>query len=199
MTNPTFKARRQLLIDDRVQWPILQRTAFYTTACAVYFMVVLFYVESNRIGHESFSRTFFACLDVIACWAPGLMLLVPIISYDILLFTNRFAGPMFRLRREMQRLIDGESDQPIAIRSDDHWPEMADLFNQIQAELIELRKLVPKKPKSLFSVWKKDLADPPEFEAKDLPCQQLSRPRRCSRKPNWWPLPSSNRCPLPDR
>ncbi len=176
MTNPAFKARRQLLIDDRVQWPILQRTAFYTTACAVYFMVVLFYVESNRIGHESFSRTFFACLDVIACWAPGLMLLAPIITYDILRFTNRFAGPMFRLRREMQRLIDAESDQPIALRSDDHWPEMADLFNQIQAELIELRKLVPNKPKSLFSAVEEDLADPSEFDPKDLPSQDQQTP-----------------------
>ena len=150
MFKSSSRLRSQLLIDPQVQWPILQRTAFYTAACAVYFMVVLFYAESSKINHESPWKSFCQCVDVIACWAPGITMLVPIITYDILIFTNRFAGPMFRLRREMQRLIDDESDQPIKLRDNDHWMDMADLFNELRDEVIALRAARSPMSKSLF-------------------------------------------------
>jgi len=76
--------------------------------------------------------------------------MAPIIIYDILVFTNRIAGPMHRIRHEMQQLIDGQSDQPIVLRDDD-WTEMALLFNQIQAEMNKLREPIPKRAGSLFS------------------------------------------------
>ncbi len=135
----TPRFRSQLLIDHRVQVPILQRTALYTGSCAVYFMVVLLFSESTEYGHESASRTLRECLDVFACWAPGLTLLFPIIAYDILIFSNRIVGPLYRLRLEMQRLIDHESVQPVKLRDNDYWQELASLFNQIQAEVVELR------------------------------------------------------------
>jgi hypothetical protein len=143
--------RSQLLIDRQVQLPILQRTLFYTAACAVYFMVVLIFSESSEYGHESASRTFQQCFDVVMCWAPGLMLLAPIIAYDILLFSNRFAGPIYRLRREMQQLIDNKSERPMSLRDQDFWPEFADLFNQLRQEMIELRSASTTKKGSLFS------------------------------------------------
>lgn len=150
MFKPALRFRKQLLIDHQVQIPILKRMGFYMLACVVYFMVVLGWAESTSYGHESFSRTLTLCFDVMICWAPGVMLLAPIIAYDVLVFTNKFAGPMFRLRREMQNLIDGQSTNPIQLRTDDCWPEMADLFNEIRAELIELRAATSPKTKVLF-------------------------------------------------
>jgi hypothetical protein len=150
MCKPDLRFRKQLLVDHQVQIPILQRMGFYMLACAVYFMVVLFWAESTRHGHESFSRTLTLCFDVMICWAPGAMLLAPIIAYDVLIFTNKFAGPMFRLRREMQSLVDGQSTNPVHLRNEDCWPEMIVLFNEIQAELIELRAATAPKTKVLF-------------------------------------------------
>jgi len=152
---PTFRVRAQLLTNGRLQWPILQRTAFYTFTCAIYFMVVLFYSEWSRIGHDSLTGALIQFLDVVLCWAPGVMLIAPIIVYDVLLFTNRVAGPMYRIRREMERLIDGQSEQPIVLREDD-WTEMAGLFNQIQAEVLQLRTSVKEKSKTVL------VASPPE-------------------------------------
>jgi hypothetical protein len=40
----------------------------------------------------------------------------------------------------MQRLVDGESVQPLNFRDGDYWIEMAETFNQIRDELIELRQ-----------------------------------------------------------
>ena len=133
--------RSRLMVDPKIQWPILQRTAFYVSACALYFMVVLYFSESAQIRDESPSRALLRCVDVLACWAPGLFLLIPVIAYDILIFTNRFAGPMYRLQREMRSLIDGDSSHRITLREGDLWPEIADLFNQISDELQILRAI----------------------------------------------------------
>lgn len=146
---PTFRVRARLLVNGRLQWPILQRTAFYTFTCALYFMVVLFYSEWSRISHDSLSSTLIQFLDVVLCWAPGVMLIAPIIVYDVLLFTNRVAGPMYRIRREMERLIDGQSEQPIVLREDD-WTEMANLFNQIQTEVLQLRASAEEKSETVL-------------------------------------------------
>ena len=159
MFKPTLKFRSQLLIDHQIQWPVLQRTAFYVSACALYFMVVLYFSESTQINDESISRTLLRCADVLACWAPGLVLLAPIIAYDILIFTNRFAGPMFRLRREMQALIDGECEQPIKLRDDDFWIEFASLFNEIRSELTTLRELNSSSPQATLDELEPDSTD----------------------------------------
>ncbi len=68
------------------------------------------------------------------------MLLAPVIAYDMLRLTNRFAGPFFRLRREMKKLIDRESIDPLSFRDGDYWIEVADIFNEIRDELMELRE-----------------------------------------------------------
>jgi hypothetical protein len=132
--------RQQLLIDEQVQGSLLRRTALYSGACAVYFIVILVFTESMSNPDEHFSAGLFRCLDESIYWAPGLMLLAPVIAYDMLRLTNRFAGPFFRLRREMTRLIDGESIDPLSFRDGDYWIEVADIFNEIRDELMELRE-----------------------------------------------------------
>ena len=132
--------RQQLLIDDHVQGSLLRRTALYGCACAVYFIVILVFTESMSDPGEPLIEAVLRCLDEAIYWAPGLMLLTPVVAYDLLKITNRFAGPIYRLRHEMQRLLDGESDAPLGFRDGDYWGEMADIFNEIRDELLELRQ-----------------------------------------------------------
>ena len=139
-TKLSVPLRQQLLIDKSVQGTLLRRTALYSCACAVYFIVILIFTESMSDPDQPFSEAVFRCFDEAIFWAPGLMLLTPVVAYDLLRVTNRFAGPVFRLRREMQRLVDHESIDPLNFRDGDYWLEMADIFNQIRDELLELRE-----------------------------------------------------------
>ena len=132
--------RHQLLIDRTVQVALLWRTALYSGACAVYFIVILVCTESLSDPDEPLLDALLRCIDDAIYWAPGLMLLVPVMAYDLLRMTNRFAGPVFRLRREMQRLLDEESEYPLSFRDGDYWAELADIFNELRAELHELRE-----------------------------------------------------------
>lgn len=138
-SRPVF-IRQQLLIDERVQGALLKRAGFYSLACALYFIMILVFTESMSRKDISVGEAAFACVEEAIYWLPGLLLMVPIIAYDMLKQTNRFAGPVSRLRREMQRLVANESDRPLNFRDDDYWAEMADEFNQIRSELLELRK-----------------------------------------------------------
>ncbi len=137
---PSF-LRQQLLIDHHVQGSLLRRTALYSAACGVYFIVILIFTESMSRPESTVGDAIMACLDEAIYWAPGLVLLAPLVAYDMLKLTNRFAGPIFRLRREMEQLVAGESAYGLNFREGDYWTEMVPVFNQLRTELLELREL----------------------------------------------------------
>lgn len=140
MNRTSALLRQQLLIDPRVQGSLLRRAALYSAASGLYFLVILVFTESMSNPEEPFGVAISRCIDEAVYWAPGLMLLVPVITYDLLRVTNRFAGPVFRLRREMQRLVDGESEHPLSFRDGDYWVEIAGTFNQLRSELMQYRE-----------------------------------------------------------
>jgi methyl-accepting chemotaxis protein len=125
--------RRQLFVDAKVQGALVVRTVAYWGFCliAVTLMLLLWRVLSVP------GRTFAFHVDWLwfhyAPAAVASMLLLPIIVLDSLRMSNRFAGPMVRLRRAMNRLAEGESVQPINFRDDDFWSEFAEDFNRMLA------------------------------------------------------------------
>lgn len=131
--------RQRLLIDNRVQGALLRRTGLYAVCCATYFGVIMLFSESITDPHESAADALFRCLDEFIFWLPGFVILAPVIAYDLLRITNRFTGPIFRLRKEMIKLADGEDASHLSFRDEDHWNDMAELFNRIHDELVELR------------------------------------------------------------
>ncbi|MFK8112504.1 MAG: hypothetical protein AB8B91_09885 [Rubripirellula sp.] len=140
MSNQALPLRQQLMIDKDVQGAVLQRTVLYSVCCVVYFMVIMFFTSSADNPDAKLYETILLCLDEAVYWAPGLIILTPVIAYDLLTLTNRFAGPVFRLRREMERLAKGEPAYALSFRDGDYWMELADLFNQVRDELLELRE-----------------------------------------------------------
>ena len=69
-------------------------------------------------------------------YAPALVvaaLVLPLILFDVVRISNRFVGPVYRLRQSMRRLARGEEVQPIKFREGDFWQTFADEFNHILA------------------------------------------------------------------
>jgi len=63
------------------------------------------------------------------------MIVLPVILYDLARLTNRFAGPMLRLRRAMQQAAAGEQVEAVHFRDHDYWQELADAFNELNERL----------------------------------------------------------------
>lgn len=125
--------RRQLFVDPKVQGALIVRTVAYWGFCliAVTMMLLLWRVFSVP------GRTFAFHVDWLwfhyAPAAIASLLLLPIIVLDSMRMSNRFAGPLVRLRRAMRRLAEGENVQPINFRDDDFWSECAEDFNRMLA------------------------------------------------------------------
>ena len=63
------------------------------------------------------------------------LVVLPVILYDLARMSHRFAGPMLRLRRGMERAVAGERVEAIHFRDHDYWQEFADAFNQLNERL----------------------------------------------------------------
>ena len=69
-----------------------------------------------------------------------MLAIVPSFAYDSLKLSNKFAGPMVRLRKGMRAIINGEDIGQLKFRQGDFWAEVADEFNEMTSA-IEADKL----------------------------------------------------------
>ena len=129
--------RKRFFVDFKVQGALLVRTAIYWFFClfSVVTMLIVWRVVSGPTA-------FFAdqLSELWQRFAPALvasLLLLPLVLMDSVRTSNRFAGPMFRLRRSMKALARGESVTPVHFRDEDFWRDMAEDFNAIAARMHE--------------------------------------------------------------
>jgi hypothetical protein len=53
----------------------------------------------------------------------------------VLRLSNRFVGPVGRLRKGLKDLASGNRTEPLLFRDDDFWRDMAGDFNEVAAKL----------------------------------------------------------------
>ncbi|HBE02055.1 MAG TPA: hypothetical protein DC049_06210 [Spirochaetia bacterium] len=66
-------------------------------------------------------------------WKPVLIIIVFNILILIVftaIYSNKIAGPLFRLKRELEQKVDGSDINPIIFRKGDAFHEVAELINQ---------------------------------------------------------------------
>lgn len=131
--------REQLLIERDVQLSLILRALLYGAACMTYFTVIQFFTQANTRPGSPALETLLSLTDEAIYWVPGFFMLGPLMVYDMLRVTNRVAGPIFVLRRELNSLNQGESGRPLKFRNDDYWDCLANEFNTTREELLRLR------------------------------------------------------------
>lgn len=72
-----------------------------------------------------------------------LLFLFPVFVWDLVKFSNRFVGPVYRLRNGLQTLADGGRPAPITLRDDDFWQDLPVVFNQALDRLPKERNVAP--------------------------------------------------------
>jgi hypothetical protein len=133
-----FGKRRQLFVDRTVQGGIVLRCLLYWATCLATTFVMLFFwsllTGPARLSWMTVDQLWFQ-------YGPAFVasiLLLPLVVWDLLKVSNRFAGPVLRLRRELKKLARGEHVNPLFFRRQDHWRDMADDFNRVLSRLKEL-------------------------------------------------------------
>ena len=60
-----------------------------------------------------------------------MLLLLPVFLRDTLKLSNRFAGPMYRLRSALKSIVSDGTLKPIKFRDGDFWQDAAADFNLV--------------------------------------------------------------------
>jgi hypothetical protein len=125
------RIRKRLFIDATVQGAIIRRLGVYLCS-AIVFMVLPSAIARTYLEPD---RLFLVHLgNVLTEYWPLLLTLIallPFVLYDTLKLSNRFAGPIFRLRRHLQQFNNGEAVPRIKFRDGDYWPDLAILVNAL--------------------------------------------------------------------
>lgn len=143
-SKPGKPKRRKLFIDRQVQGALLRRVALYWLVClngvfcilvGMPLLISWFAIGQPLSTGELLNKTLVRYWPVFV----SALILLPIVLADCVRVSNRFAGPLFRLRRAMRDLADGKTVEPIRFRDGDFWTLIADDFNRVAARVQESR------------------------------------------------------------
>ena len=126
------KQRKKYFVDRSVQGAILIRLCMYFVLFMLSAGALLFFVEALIDDPRNAGANF------LQRYGPTILaglVLTPVFFLDLCKLTNRFAGPMVRLRRSMNALADVEEVAPIHFRDGDFWHEIAEDFNRVIARI----------------------------------------------------------------
>lgn len=129
------KQRKKIYVDANVQGAIVRRILIYWFSCLLFIAVPVFLArvaaDPSRFFFEHFSDLWQQYWQVL----PATILMLPLLLYDGLKLSNRFVGPVWRLRKKMAQLSAGEDVEEIHFRDGNYWPDLAESFNEIAKRL----------------------------------------------------------------
>jgi hypothetical protein len=129
--------RNCLFVDPQVQVPLVCRVTLYWSLC---FFGMFFTLLGWQVLTGTKGQIFCHVKQVLHAHGPVLVALglsLPLFLIDVVRWSNRFVGPMLRLRRSMRELARGNGTAPMQFRKGDYWPEIADEFNAIRAKTLD--------------------------------------------------------------
>lgn len=154
--------RKKLLVDRKVQGALVRQAALHWIWTTLTFGMVIFF---SRIGPAWLTG---AEGPTVGWWyhlSPYVIAsvaLIPIIVFATIRFSNRFAGPMVRVRRALKKLANGEQPERLKFREGDFWSDLADDINRIAERGQEAHLVSP--------------AQESDAEAEAFPCRSVVPP-----------------------
>lgn len=140
MAKNLMNGRSRTLVDPEVQGSILRKIflhwALLLVANTLGLVIWLRMFEQPEAG---WGETFVDCFRRFFPFFVISVAFIPAFVWDTLKATNRFAGPMLRLRMALADASRGRAVKPLRFRENDFWQEVADDFNT----LIEHRSETP--------------------------------------------------------
>lgn len=132
--------RARQYVDQNVQGGLITKMAvhwglfFFTTAFA--FVVIQAITSPNG---RSFLQRIQEAMTEFSVLGLLMLTLLPAFMLDVIRFSNRFAGPMVRLRRFLRELGEHGETPVLKFRDDDFWGEVAREYNLCRERIVRQR------------------------------------------------------------
>ena len=124
---------------DKVQATIIKRMICYWACGLVFVTMVLsiinFFIAPGLWFTSHVGQVWVDHWPVFACT----LVLLPFALYDITRFSNRFVGPIHRVREELKTFQNDGEMENIQFRANDFWTELSEGLNLMNQRLNELQ------------------------------------------------------------
>jgi len=127
--------RSIFFIDRKVQGALVVRTCIYWLFCLFSVALMLICWRAFTGPLKPFSVMAAEVYHQHGAVLLASLILLPITAMDVLRLSNRFVGPVMRMRTALTELAEGRSIEPVHFRDDDYWRELAGHLNEVAARL----------------------------------------------------------------
>jgi signal transduction histidine kinase len=128
--------RGKFLVDSRVQLSLVGRVIVHWISFIVLFLLVVLTIEMFlREPGVSVLDSLSISLKKNALMFVLMVAVLPAFLYDTVKMSNRFAGPISRLKYGLTSLANGQPVEKINFRKGDFWGELAEDFNRVATRL----------------------------------------------------------------
>jgi hypothetical protein len=127
--------RTRIWIYPSLQSAMLLRLMFYLVSCTLFLFHVAFLYEVIVNVPDVLSRGVLAfyldfCIRLVPLFV-ALIFVAPIFLYDMVKFSHRFAGPLYRFRKTVEAMAAGKPVEPVKIRKRDLLFDWVSPFNAL--------------------------------------------------------------------
>ena len=130
--------RKRYFVDPDVQSGLMKRLVIYIGVSMIFVTMPIAFVKTVLQPEVMFLDHVF---DVYATHWPVMAMMVVFLPFalsDAVKYSNRFAGPIYRLRNELNRFDDGQPMSRIQFRKDDFWQDLAGSMNRVIDHIAQL-------------------------------------------------------------
>ena len=132
--------RKYRFVDHSVQTGIIRRLVFYSIAGTLFIVLSLAFAQTFGEPEQLFvDHVANVCRKNWPVFLAG-MALIPFAIYDVIKFSNRFLGPIYRLRQELKSFSAGQELRRITFREKDFWTDLSDGVNRLTERIQELEQ-----------------------------------------------------------
>lgn len=126
----TNNKRRTHLVDTTTQWAIVKQSLLHWLYHSIVTILLLAMLQWLLGGmFKSWAENWQAIWPLAASVYLSLIILLPLFILNSFKLSNRFAGPIGRVRGALRELAEGKPYSPIEFREGDFWPEVAQELN----------------------------------------------------------------------
>ncbi len=139
----SVKRQRFRMIDREIQLGLAWRMMFAFILFLLAGVIVMFAPSMYRLAAGSKIDELQAAREFLILhtriWPAVLVTLAGVFAYT-LYFSQRIAGPIYRINATLKEMLEGESPEHVILRNGDYFQETADLLQALS------RKLAGKQP-----------------------------------------------------
>jgi hypothetical protein len=127
--------RKKHFIDSKVQGALSRRIIFHWLVFMLVTSVVAFVLQ---VLSDPFRGLSSHLMDLWWTQGPFLLVMVfllPVFVMDAIKLSNRFAGPIFNMRRAIRAIVAGQAPRKLKFRKSDFWQDLAGDYNAMLTKL----------------------------------------------------------------